>query len=194
MQLTNSKDGFGLVAVTLHWVIAVAILYQIWLGDRMTEMEDYASYPTHKSIGITILAFSVLRLLLRLINPPPPLPEHMPWWERLGAHLSHWAFYGLMIGIPLTGWAMVSPAPDAQFASKTMIWGWFNLPPLPGLSALGEHQAVTRQADRLHALLATGVYVLLALHVLAALKHHLWDRDNVLTRMLPFLPVPRSRK
>lgn len=194
MRLTNSKTGFGAVAVALHWIIAVAILYQIWLGEHMTEAEDYSLYPSHKSIGITILAFSLLRLLLRFIDPPPPLPEHMPWWEKLGAHLSHWGFYALMIGIPLTGWAMVTPEPDAQFAAKTMVWGWFELPGLPGLSNLGEFKSVTRQASRLHGLLATLVYVLLALHVLAALKHHIWDRDNVLTRMLPFLPAPRPRK
>ncbi|BCW90142.1 Cytochrome b561 [Alphaproteobacteria bacterium SO-S41] len=191
MRLTNSKDGFGILAVTLHWVIAVAILYMIWLGNYMTKAEDYAAYQLHKSLGITILALSLLRLLIRFIDPPPPLPEHMPWWERLGAHLSHWAFYALMIGIPLSGWAMVSASPNSDFV-KTRIWGWFELPLLPSLPTLANREAISDRLEDVHGLLATSVYFLLALHVLAALKHHFWDRDNVLTRMLPFLPKQRK--
>lgn len=186
MRLGNSRDAYGIVAVTLHWLIAAAILYMIWLGDEMTETENYAQYQLHKSIGISILALSIVRLAIRLIDPPPALPAGMTWWERLGAHLSHWAFYGLMIGIPLTGWAYVSASPTSDYVT-TSVWGAFNLPLLPGLSSLSDREAVADVFEDAHGLLANLTLFLLALHVLAALKHHVWNKDNVLTRMLPFL-------
>jgi cytochrome b561 len=190
MRLTNSKDAFGLLAVTLHWAIAIALIFQIWLGDYMTEAEDYTAYQLHKSLGITVLVFSLLRLALRLIDPPPPLPEGMSRLERIGARASHWAFYALMIGIPLSGWALISASPDSDLI-KTRVWGWFELPLLPVLPGLANREAIADRLEDVHGMLSTLVWFLLALHVLAALKHHFWDRDSVLTRMLPFLPRPR---
>lgn len=191
MRLGNSRDSFGLAAVMLHWMIAAAILYMIWLGDTMTENEDYSLYPLHKSLGITILVLSLLRLAIRLIDPPPPLPKEMATWEKLAARISHWAFYGLMIGIPLTGWAYVSASPTSDFVT-TSVWGWFDLPLLPGMAANPDREAVAEVFEDMHGLLARLTLVLLGLHVAAALKHHFWNRDNVLTRMIPFLPTPKE--
>lgn len=192
MGLRNSKEAFGLAAVTLHWAIAAAILYMIWLGDYMTEAEDYAAYQLHKSLGITILAFSLLRLLLRLVDRPPPLPAAMPRWERWAAHATHWAFYALMIGIPLSGWALITASPSGDMI-RTRIWGALELPALPWLKSVADREAVADRLEDLHGALGTVLLVLLALHVLAALKHHVWNRDTVLSRMLPFLPAPKER-
>ncbi|MFO1238334.1 MAG: cytochrome b/b6 domain-containing protein [Alphaproteobacteria bacterium] len=192
MGLRNSTQAFGLIAVTLHWAIAAAILYMIWLGDYMTEAEDYAAYQLHKSLGITILAFSLLRLLLRLVDPPPPLPAAMPRWERWAAHATHWAFYTLMIGIPLSGWALITASPSGDMI-RTRIWGALELPALPWLKSVADREAVADRLEDLHGALGTALLVLLALHVLAALKHHVWNRDTVLSRMLPFLPAPKER-
>jgi len=193
MRLTNSKQAFGLMAVTLHWLIAVAILGMIWLGKYMTDAEDYTAYQLHKSVGITILAFSLLRLLLRFLDPPPPLPSAMPRVERFAAHLSHWAFYALMIGMPLSGWALISASPSGDMI-KTRIWGWFELPALPGLKTLADRDAAADAFEDAHEFLATALLVLLALHVMAALKHHFWNRDTVLSRMVPFLAPPKDRR
>jgi cytochrome b561 len=192
MRLTNSPERFGLLAMTLHWVIAVALVYMLWLGNHIAEDDAYELFPLHKSLGITILGLSLLRLALRFIDPPPPLPEHMVWWERLAAYGAHIAFYGLMIGLPLSGWAMNTAAADGG-ALKTSIWGWFDLPALPGVELIGTGKKTARSIGEAHETLAMVTWILLALHVLAALKHHIWDRDTVLTRMLPFIPALRRR-
>ncbi len=188
MALRSSKSTYGAVAVTLHWLIAIAILYMVFLGKTMDD--DYVAIQLHKSLGITILALSVLRLGWRLVNPAPPLPEGMSALERFAARATHWIFYILMIGIPLSGWALVS---TSSFATK--IWGTVTLPKLPGFAGLDEN-ALEAAHDRLEGIHETVAFwpllALVALHVLAALKHHFWNRDNVLTRMLPFLPAPRS--
>lgn len=191
--MKTSRDSYGAVAVTLHWLIAAAILANIWFGVTMVDSEDYALYQTHKSLGLTILALSLLRLGWRLMNPPPPLPADMPRWERIAAHLSHWGFYALMIGVPLGGWALISASPSSDFVT-TKWWGLFEVPLIPPLPELADRKALAHQFEELHEFFGLyGFLALLALHVAAALKHHLWDRDVVLTRMIPFLPRPDRR-
>jgi cytochrome b561 len=188
MAIRRTRETYGAVAVVLHWLIAAAILYNVWLGATMDCDEQFDACQQHKSVGITILALSVLRLIWRMVNPPPPLPPHMPAWERLAARATHWAFYLLMIGVPLSGWALVSASPVSDFVT-TKVWGLFELPLLPGFPTAANRALLAGQIEELHELF--GLYAmlgLLALHVAAALKHHIWDRDVVLTRMIPFLP------
>lgn len=188
MAVKTEFSRYSWVAVTLHWAIAIAILYMVYLGKTMDD--DYVAIQLHKSLGITILALSLLRLIWRFVDPPPPLPSGMNTLERIGAKLSHWGFYFLMIFIPLSGWALASSS-----AFKTKVWGLFDLPKLPGFAGLDADalETIGERAEDIHEALAFWPLLLLvALHVLAALKHHLWDRDNVLTRMVPFIPAPRK--
>lgn len=190
MGLRNNATRFGWVAITLHWVLAAAILFMVYLGLYMTDAEDYEAYQLHKSLGITILALSLLRLIWRFVDPPPPLPTTMPAWEKFAAHASHWGFYALMIGIPLSGWLYVSASPNSDFVT-TNIWGVFDLPLIPPLPTLENREDLADTFEDAHGWLA--IYALLGLaglHVLAALKHHFWDRDRVLHAMAPVIPNP----
>ena len=187
-MLANSETRYGAVAVTLHWLIALAIIGMLILGKYMADLPD--SDPTrfdliqlHKSIGITILGFSVLRLMWRLVNKVPPLPAHMPAWERFAAHTSHFLLYVLIIGIPLSGWATVSASP---LGIPTIWFGTVEIPHLPGLQGFADQHAAEGNLRETHELLGDLMIALLVIHVAAALKHHLWDRDDVLVRMLPF--------
>lgn len=191
MALMNSQRSYGAVAITLHWLIAAAILYMVFLGKTMED--DFAAIQLHKSLGITILALSVLRLGWRLINPPPALPEGMSALERFGARASHWLFYILMIGIPLSGWAYVSASPYSDLI-QTKIWGVIELPNMPFFAAMEDREAVAGRIEDVHGFMGYWpLLALVALHVAAALKHHFWNRDTVLSRMLPFIPAPRNR-
>lgn len=188
MAVKTETSRYGWVAVTLHWVIAIAILYMVYLGKSMED--DYAAIQLHKSLGITILALSLLRLIWRFVDPPPPLPSGMPPLERIGARVSHWGFYLLMIFIPLSGWALASAS-----SFKTKVWGVIELPKLPGFAGLDADQleSVHHRVEGVHETLAFWILLpLVVLHVAAALKHHFRDRDNVLTRMIPFIPAPRK--
>ncbi|MFT3809350.1 MAG: cytochrome b [Micropepsaceae bacterium] len=187
MAVKTEFSRYSWVAVTLHWVIAIAILYMVYLGKTMDD--DYVAIQLHKSLGITILALSLLRLIWRFVDPPPPLPSGMNMLERIGAKVSHWGFYFLMIFIPLSGWALASTSPF-----KTKVWGVIDLPKLPGFAGL-DPDALEQAADRIESIHETLAFwpllLLVGLHVGAALKHHFRDRDNVLTRMIPFIPAPR---
>jgi cytochrome b561 len=195
------------VAIALHWLIAAAIVGQIlagwWMGDAIDQARTLAAagqtdeanalrraafetIQLHKATGITVLALSVLRLVWRLFNPPPPPPAGMPGWQVFAAGTTHLLFYVLMIGIPLSGWVMVS---SSTFSNPTMWFGLFEIPKLPGFGTMAPEQraAINDASDSAHGALAWVTVGLLVLHVVAALKHQFMDRDGVLGRMLPFL-------
>ncbi len=173
-------DRYSWVAIWLHWSIAALVLVNLTLGLFHESLFDGIKWviPIHKSIGITVLALTLLRLAWRLTHRPPPLPVDITGWERTVAKAVHWAFYALLLMLPLTGW-MLSSNPARL---RPMAWFWlFPIPPLPisgAMAALG-HNA--------HVLLAYVMVALVVLHIAAALRHHLLLRDAVLGRMAPGL-------
>lgn len=179
---------YSAVAIGLHWLIAAGIVLQIVLAGRMEGPRTPTSFAItqlHKSVGITILLLSLTRLGWRLINPPPPMPATMARWERELARAVHVGFYVVMIGMPLTGWLMVSAS---RIPVPTLLYG---VVPWPNLPVVGDLAPAAKKlwhdlAEGSHGLLAKFAYVLLALHVAGALKHQLFSRDEpVLARMAP---------
>lgn len=179
-MLRNTAKSYGLVAIILHWVIALLFIGQLVLGLWMVRMADqrlaFSLIQWHKSFGFLILALAAIRLCWWLVNPRPALPDDMSRWERSAAGVAHAALYGLMFVLPLTGWALVSVS---LLGIPTFAFYLFVIPHLP--------LAVSEQAETLwssaHALLGYGAAGLVTIHILAALRHHLWLRDDLLTRI-----------
>jgi cytochrome b561 len=172
---------FTVLQRSLHWLMALCILAMLFIGVGMvsTVMPKYAPLvATHKTLGIVILVLALVRLVVRLRSGAPSLPPGLPAPMMIGAYLSHYALYALMIGMPLIGWAMLSAA-----AYPIVLYGNIRLP------------AILPQSDRLHALLwdahfylAFAFFALILLHVAAALFHALVRRDGVFESMAP-VPV-----
>ncbi len=188
-------DRYTSVAIILHWLIAAAIIGLLFVGLTMKEKGFYPQdvqfqmFQLHKSFGLSVLVLSVLRLVWRLLHKPPALPSDMPAWEVFAAKSTHWAFYALMFALPLTGWALVSTSP---FAFPTYWFGLFEWPHL-GLSFLGPQDSVYEASSAAHEWLAYILMALLAIHVGAALKHYVWNRDNVVSHMIPVLKPLRPK-
>lgn len=194
-----SSARYGTVAIVFHWTIALAILAMLPLGWWMTSAINdpanmgaaFKAYQIHKSIGLTVLVLSVLRLLWRLTHPVPPLPPEMKGWEKLAAHLTHIGFYILIIALPLTGWIYVSAgwsaSTDSPFAIPTIWFGYFEWPHISMIAGAGDatRSTTARLSLEAHEWLGWGATALIVLHVAAALKHHLVNHDDVLNRMLP---------
>lgn len=203
--MSDPAPRYTVVAILLHWLIALAILANIGIGwwmHRAIESADtrataIAVFQIHKSIGLTVLLLSLLRLAWRLGHPPPPLPASLSVPERLAARVTHGLFYGLMIAVPLSGWLYVSTQwrGDAPLQVPTL---WFGLFEVPHLFGLDEASRTLRErwahwSFDMHWLLAWGMAGLFLLHVAAALKHQFVDGDGVLARMLPFLDTASRR-
>jgi cytochrome b561 len=188
-------DRYDAIAILLHWLVAVGVAAQIAIGLAMTQLpltpaHQFPLYQLHKSIGITVLAVVLLRVAWRLTHRPPPLPDTMPLVERRFASAAHWVLYGLLLGLPLTGWAVVSASP---YNIPTVLYGLVPWPHLPVLSTLHDKAPVEAVLATIHALGGWFLAALIGLHATAALRHHLLLHDAVLWRMLPLLRRPGPR-
>ena len=163
------------IVVAIHWLTAAFVLTQVYLGFAFSSFpkgspERIELFTWHKTVGVTILILALIRLAVRLINPPPPYPAELARWERAFAVWTHRLFYFLIIALPLTGLAAVSKG-----GPSTGIAGGLEVPTVP-IPALGG----------LHEPLVFATIALLLLHIAGALKHQFIDRGPSADRMWPF--------
>jgi cytochrome b561 len=180
MPIRNTTARWGAVAQSFHWIIVALVITQFVLANQYNHlplsMAKLAVIARHKSIGLTIFGLAVLRLAWRLMNPTPPLPNTLKPYERVLAHITHFALYAIILVMPLTGWIMSS--------ARNFPVSWFNLFQLPDL--VGQNRALYDVMHTTHDVLAATLLAVATLHVLAALKHHFFLKDDTLKRMLPF--------
>ncbi len=182
VPVAEPRNRYSTVSLILHWLIAALVLTQVLLITARESSHGPVArqlLDLHKSVGMGVLILTVLRILWRMMNPAIPLPAAMPRWETLLARTTQVLFYVALLALPLTGWAAMSAM------GRDVSWfGLFNWPLLP----VEGGRAVGRTLLDVHGWVVKGVYVLLALHVIGALKHQFIDRDNVLHRMIPLIP------
>ena len=180
--MAEPRNRYSTVSLILHWLIAALVVAQVLLISAHEATEGPISREfvnTHKSVGLSILVLTLIRLGWRIANPAIPLPAETPRWQKLAARTTHVLFYVFLLAMPLVGWAASSAA------GREILWfGLFQWPLLP----IGGGREVARELMGYHELGAKVVYILIFLHVAGALKHHFVDRDNVLHRMIPLIP------
>ena len=183
MRLRSTEAGWGAPIRAFHWSIAALILAQAIIGLTMVGMGLTPSkvrvFALHKSIGISILALVLLRIVWRLGERRPDDPPATPHWQRRAAHAMHLALYVVILCIPLSGWWFNSAS------NAPLVWfGLFEVPSLTG----GYDPIWKPRALLLHQSLFWILVALLVGHVGAALWHHFRQRDDVLLRMLRGAP------
>lgn len=172
------SQRYSLPAIVLHWLMALMIVASLCVGLTMARMPLSPTrlllYNVHKWAGVLILTLAALRLLWRLLHrPPAPLP--MPAWQHAAARGSHATLYLLFFAVPLLGWAYSSAA-----GFPVVLFGVL---PLPDWVPVDRDLAQTLKPW--HGRLAWLLGALSLLHVAAAWKHQLVDRDGLIDRMLP---------
>lgn len=171
----SNPTSFNPTARWLHWLMAAMILSMLFIGVGMVASVSARPWliDLHRPLGIAILLLAVLRLRNRLRHRPPALPSTLPRWQQAAARASHWLLYGLMLAMPLIGWAMLSAGgyPVQMSAS-------FVLPPIAP-------QDVTLYAAlrAAHGGLGYLLFATVLLHVSAALMHAWVYRDGVFASM-----------
>ena len=162
----------------LHWTIALLILVQVPLAVAMTNVGEgplqNQLYEWHKSFGLVALALVLARVLVRLSRGAPAVEAGLPDWQKRAAYASHAALYGLIVLVPLLGWAGTS----ACCAPVKLFWSFPLTLPISGGMPVGE------RILGVHTVAAFALVALIALHAAAALHHHVIRRDGTLQRML----------
>jgi cytochrome b561 len=173
-------DRFNAPARVLHWTMAAMILAMLLIGAAMvTSLAGYhALVALHRPLGLLILLLAGLRLANRWRHPPPPLPADLPSWQRIAAHGSHVALYGLMLALPLVGWGMLSAA-----RYPVVLAGPVVLPPI-----LPQSPMLAATLRHLHTGLAYALFAVFLAHLGAALMHALIRQDGVFASMAPWRP------
>ncbi len=188
-RVWDQTSRYGAVAASLHWLIAAAIIANIYIGLEMSDLPrsdpaKFELFSLHKSIGLTVLVISIFRVVWRLMNPVPPPPRGLQPWMRISGRAMQHLFYVLIVAIPLAGWLLVS---SGSMGHGTPVFGLFDWPAFPWLSEMTRSVAHPYHEffDTAHVWMAWAMIVLVPLHILAALYHHFIRGDNVLIRMLP---------
>lgn len=169
----------GSVARFLHWAIAILIIVTLPCAWVMTNsgsgpLQNFL-FVVHESIGLTVLALAVLRVIWRLVEPPPPFPASVPPGQALLAHLNHWLLYFLLFLMPITGYlSVVAGGYPLNF------FGLFDVPRL-----VAKSEGLGKFTETAHLTLQYAVYGLVLVHVAATLHHHWVRQDRVLRRMWP---------
>ena len=178
-QIRNSVAQYGAVSIALHWLIALVITGLFALGFWMVDLDYYHEWykqapDIHRSVGILLFAGMLLRLFWRLVNKKPePLSTHSRL-ETLAAHGAHLMLYLLIFAAMISGY-LISTADG----SSIVVFDWFEVP-----SVTGRIKGMEDTAGLVHYWVTWALVGLASVHSLAALKHHLIDKDDTLRRML----------
>ena len=178
--MTNTvHDRYPLSAIVIHWVIALLIIGLMALGYYMVEIprntpERAYFFNVHKSLGMIAAVLIAVQIVRHFTDPPPPLPGSMPAWEIKASLTAHWVLYLLMIAVPLSGYISSSFSKYGVhvFGLKLPHWGWDN-------------KELRDLYVTVHSIAAMALIAVVTIHVVAAFKHLLVDKDSVLQRMLP---------
>lgn len=194
----NSASRYTKTAIVLHWLIAIGIFGMFALGWFMSDLPKEAPkqmaydlfnwgiytwqlaegasprtfyFNLHKSIGVTLFALIVIRILWRITHKPPALLSSYKAWERKLATGAHHLLYLLMIALPVSGVIM---ATYSKYGIK-----WFGIPFIKGL----DNTPMREVFETVHEVIGIVVLVVLVLHIGGALKHKFIDKDETMKRM-----------
>lgn len=177
MQITNTKTQYGVIAIILHWLMAILIIGMLILGTYMTRIprspQQIKLFGLHKEFGMLILMLVVVRLTWRLRSKIPTLAE-LPKWESFAAVSVHWLLYLLIFALPISGWLVTSAA-----GFPVSFFGLFVIPTI-----IPPNEQQLTLFSEIHTWLGYIIITALCLHIAAALKHYFIDKDKILQRML----------
>jgi cytochrome b561 len=186
-MIRNTPSNWGSLARAFHWVLGIAIIGMIgfgwWMNHIPARPDRFFYRSIHADIGYVLLLLTAFRLIWRVLNPTPALPEDSSRWQRIAARTSHVALYALTILVAMLGWAH-SGARTPNYSD------WFGLFRVPQFTS-PDKAAAAAYEDR-HIFFAYVLLALIAIHAAAAAWHHFVRRDRVASRMISGVPDDRA--
>ncbi len=179
------------VGIGFHWIMAALVLFQLGWGFYTSSLvpaggDKLFAYQVHSAVGLPILLLAIARLIWRLIIPGPINDADNLGWQTTIARITHALFYICFFGLPLSGWVMWSSNAEPGPLHLAGVVPW---PPLPlDKVELTLRWSIMDAAEDIHITLVILLALITPAHIGAALKHHFWDRHDVLSGMLPEIP------
>jgi len=179
MNNNIAARGYTSLAVLLHWLIAIGVFVMIGIAWYMVDIPKGSPdrsfwFNLHKSIGVTVGVLVLVRIAWRLGHKPPPLPASMPSWEVTAAKISHGLLYACLLVMPTVGFIA------SNFTKYGVKYFGIQIGPF-----FGENQGLRDALQEVHEITSYILVVVVVVHVLAAFKHLVVDKDGVFQRMLP---------
>ena len=188
---THSERGrYTPVGIAFHWVMAFLVLFQIGWGFYASWIpaggDKLHAYQVHSAVGLPILLLAIARAGWRIMIPGPENDADQQGWQSQIAYIFHYLFYIAFFGLPISGWAMWSSVaePGPLYLAGIIPWPQLPFDQLP----LTVQWQIIDWAEDVHLVLVVMLLLIIPMHVAAALKHHFWDRHDVLRGMLPEIP------
>lgn len=182
---TTHPDGqYTTVMKWFHWITLVLIVITLPVGfviDYITRepiTTKVVFLSVHMSAGLTILLVTIARLGWRIVNPPPPLPDHIPAPLRLAAGTVHWLLYAALIVQSVLGFTLAN-AMGYGMEGEFAYLGFIDIPAI-----IGENEALGETLQQMHRWVGFAIVALLVVHIGGAVYHHAIRRDGTLMRML----------
>lgn len=169
------QDSYNSMAKFLHWSLALLIAGNFILGLTLSQSK---LYDLHKQVGLTILLLVILRILWRFLSYYPKPLSSLSSLDRMLSKIVHILLYILMLAIPVCGILMVE-----GYGHSLKLW---NIIPVPNLIISKIHINTLHLLSKLHLYLACLIIVIAIFHIIAALWHHFFKKNNILNRMSPF--------
>lgn len=175
----NSRDSWGWVSIIFHWVSALTTVSLFALGLWMVSLDYYSDWYQvaphwHKSVGVLFIMLLFLRLLWRAVNPTPAAIDTHQNWEKVSAKCAHFALYFLLFSMLPTGYLIVTVS-----GQDLQVFNWFAVP-----SLFQSESNIEDLAGEIHEIVGFTIIGIATIHALGALKHHFFDKDRTLSRML----------
>lgn len=186
----TERSRYSPVGIAFHWVMAFLVIFQLGWGYYMSWLpaggDKVYAFEVHSAVGLPILLLALGRFAWRMIIPGPVNDADTQGWQSQVAYKMHYVFYIAFFGLPLSGWVMWSSVaePGPLYLAGAVPWPQLPLDQLP----LTVRWQIMDLAEDVHLALVITLLVAIPLHVAAALKHHFWDRHDVLRGMLPEIP------
>lgn len=192
----TTRGRYSPVGIAFHWIMAALILFQIgwgfWTDWMMPGGDKIAAYQIHSAAGLPVLLLAAGRMVWRMLIDDPYNDADDQGWQTTIAHVTAMLFYVTFFTLPLSGWVMWSSvaAPGPLYLGGLVPWPQV---PLDELAPVTRY-AILDLAEDVHTGSIIVLLLLIPAHVGAALKHHFWDRHDVLQGMLPQIPDWEDRR
>ena len=176
--MSESSGRYSLFARSIHWLTAFLVLTMVPAGLIMIRIGggplQNQLFDFHRSVGVVLMALTVIRLIYRLSHKPAPLPDDIPVWQRFASSVTHWFLYGFLIVNPFIGWVATS-----AYGAAISVFGIFTMPAI-----VAKDRELASQLFTVHEVLGLLFTAAVFMHIAAALYHGVVKRDGVLNRMI----------